>query len=320
MSRRSPWSATDGKTRAFLRMARPHFLGGGLLLYGLGVVIARYEGVPIDGARYMAGQVFVTSVQLMTHFVNEYWDVAGDRANRSRTFFSGGSGVLRGAGGLLERRTAFAAALVCLVIAFAAAFALALSLHVSPVAWLIMLLALAVAWCYSAPPLRLVASGFGEIVTSLLVAVLLPAFGYVLQAGILSPLVFWSTAPLAPLHFAMLLAFALPDEASDKAADKRTLLVRLGRTRGILVHQAALLAGYGLLAAAAYGGVPVIVVLSGMLTFPLALAQGATVHWLAAGGDAPDDDLPHYGWLTVGGVALFALTAGLITFGFWRLR
>src|SRR5260370_8408711 len=93
------------KLMAFIRLARPHFLLGGFMLYALGAVVARYEGYPIDFRVYWVGQLFVTSIQLMTHFLNEYWDVETDRLNNSRTPFSGGSGML--APGGFQRQTAF---------------------------------------------------------------------------------------------------------------------------------------------------------------------------------------------------------------------
>jgi 1,4-dihydroxy-2-naphthoate octaprenyltransferase len=291
---------------------------GGFILYGLGVLIARYELVAISTQLYIEGQALVTSLQLMTQFLNEYWDVDSDRANRYRTLFSGGSGMI--SGGLIKRQTAFNAALACLMGAGAAALALLLSQQVSLVSWVIAAVAFAGAWFYSSPPLQLASSGAGELTTSVLVALLLPAFGYSLQAGKLSPLILWTTLPLVALHVAMLLAFEVPDSASDEATGKRTLLVRLGRQRGIRLHTLLIVSAYALLGAARLAGVPILVVLSGALPFPLALAQAVTFYWL---GRAPAENrataAPHFHWITIGGVSLFAVTAGLMALGYWRL-
>ncbi|MBI3359635.1 MAG: prenyltransferase [Chloroflexi bacterium] len=303
-------SRTGSKLLPFIRLARPHFLVGGFLLYGLGAAIARYEGTRINAVLYALGQVFVTSLQLMTHFLNEYWDVDTDRANTNRTFFSGGSGVL--STGLLDLSTARLAARACLAVSLASGFSLIVVFHAFPAAWPVMLIALAGAWFYSSPPIRLASSGFGELTASLLVAFLLPAFGHLLQSGTLTLTLIWATSPLVAFNFAMLLAFDLPDVSADEASGKRTLLVRLGVRRGVLAHEGALLAAYGLLAWAALAGVPLLIVLSGAVAFPLALAQALQFLWLA-------DDRRGFGWLTLGAVALFTVTAGLITFGFWRL-
>src|SRR5215203_3974251 len=102
------------KILAFLKLSRPHFLGGGLMLYALGALIARYQGYAIDFRVYWLGQLFVTALQLMVHYLNEYWDVETDRLNQNRTPFSGGSGLL--ADGTVGRETVFTAAVACLAV------------------------------------------------------------------------------------------------------------------------------------------------------------------------------------------------------------
>ncbi len=320
MSRRSytrPNRRGFSQAWALLRLARPHFLAGGFLLYGLGAAIARYHTVPFSAGTYVMGQALVTSLQLMTHFLNEYWDMEHDRANPNRTWFSGGSGVLPA--GLLDRDTALTLGIFCLAGAFVSAFALALTQQVTAISWLIALAAAAGAWFYSSPPLRLESSGVGEFTTSLLVAVLLPAFGYSLQAGRVAPEVLLAAAPLFALHLAMLVAFELPDAAPDEATGKRTLFVRLGAARAELLHRLSVVAAYGLLVIAYLAGVPLPVVLGGALTIPLALTQALTFRLLARAGQESPGSLISYKSVTLGGVALFAVTAGLMAFGYWRI-
>lgn len=102
------------KLLAFLRLSRPLFLLGGVLLYALGALIARYQGSAIDLGLYWSDQLAVTALQLMTHYLNEYWDVEADRLNHNRMPFSGGSGVL--VRGELSCKTAFTAAAGCLAV------------------------------------------------------------------------------------------------------------------------------------------------------------------------------------------------------------
>ena len=294
---------------AFIRLSRPFFLLGGFLLYGLGALIARYEGYRLEAAAYLVGQLFVTSLQLMTHYLNEYWDVESDRRNQSRTPFSGGSGVLPE--GHFSREVAFGAALVCLAVNTAAAIVLVLQYQTGPGAWAIMLLAFLAAFFYSTPPVSLSTSGFGELTTSILVAGLVPAFAHVLQSGQASLLVLLATAPLVLLHYAMLLAFELPDFLSDEAAGKRTLLVRLGRRDGGRVHNALIVAGLLLAASASFVGLPSRVAVSLAITAPLALWQITAMRRLQYGDPVP------FPMLTFGALALFALTAYLMAFSFW---
>ncbi len=78
----------------FFRLIRPLFLLGGLLVYALGVGIADYLGQEIDWGIYLLGQAWVTTLQLCTHFLNEYFNAPDDEQNRNRTLFSGGSGAV----------------------------------------------------------------------------------------------------------------------------------------------------------------------------------------------------------------------------------
>ena len=72
---------------AFLRLSRPHFLMGGVLMYAVGVA----QGKAIGIATYLLGQAMVSAAQVTAHYVNEYADVEADRLVKNRTMFSGGS-------------------------------------------------------------------------------------------------------------------------------------------------------------------------------------------------------------------------------------
>lgn len=294
---------------AFVRLARPHFLAGGLLLYALGALIARYEGYAISAGAYWLGQLFVTSLQQMTHFLNEYWDEETDRLNQSRTPWSGGSGML--AEGLVSRDAALTAGLVCLAAGAVAAAWLGLSYGVGPGVWALFTLIFLGAYFYSSPPLRLVSTGLGELSASVLVAGLVPALGHMLQTGRPSSLVLVATAPLVVLHFAMLLAFDFPDFLADEAAGKRTLLVRVGRRVGGQVHNAALAIAVLLTAAGTFAGLPTRVALAGIIVAPLLVLQVVQLRRLQWGVDLP------LSRLTLVAVLIFVLAAYFTAFSFW---
>ena len=202
-------------------------------MFAVGAVSA--DGIDVIG--YALGQLMVTAAQVTAHYVNEYADVEADRLVRNRTFFSGGSGVL--ARGELGAVVALRAAWVGSGVTIAAAAALASE---SSAAAAIGVIALAIAWSYSLPPMRLVATGWGELVTSLLVAGAVPVVGLLSQGDTPSASLWWSIAVLVPIHFAMMLAFELPDIDTDSAAGKKVLAVRIGRVQAIRL-ELALLAG-----------------------------------------------------------------------------
>ena len=159
----------------------------------------------------------MTSFHLMVHYANDYFDRECDAA-RQRTAWSGGSGVLVAGGIHPRRRTGRRADLRrgghasrC------ARFALAGN---AVVAWLGIAI-LVLAWCYSAPPVRLAARGLGELDTALVVAVLVPFAGYAAFAGgIGEPILLRRARPGRR---------DVRDDAGRRAARRRRATMRAGK-------------------------------------------------------------------------------------------
>lgn len=209
---------------ALVRLGRPLFLVGGFVFFGLGTAIACYEGYGLQPGLWLWGQVAVTAAQLMTHFANDYFDLAADQANRTPTYWSGGSRVLVET--TLAPRWALYVALALLAVALAAIAGTARGAEITAIA--VLLAAVALSWFYSAPPLRLHSRGVGELTVALVVPVLTILAGYTLQTGGIGGLPLLAALPLALFQFAMLLAIEIPDAEGDALAGKRTLVVRLG--------------------------------------------------------------------------------------------
>jgi 1,4-dihydroxy-2-naphthoate octaprenyltransferase len=287
----------------FLRLARPLFLVGGFVFYALGVAIAVHEGIMLHWPSLALGQLAVTAIQLMTHFSNDYFDLAADRRNQTPTRWSGGSRVL--AEGLLPPQVGLWSAVVCAVVALTAIAALASI--VQPTSWsvFLLLLALVLTWEYSAPPLRLHSRGLGEATVALVVPVLTPLVGYTIQAGQPALLPLLASFPLACLQAAMILVINFPDAAGDRAAGKRTLVLRLGPERAARLHR-ALLAGAYLATPLLIGlGLPLLVAAVVLLPLPLAVWLGRRM----ARGEWRDRT--RWSALAFWSIGLLMLTAGL---------
>jgi 1,4-dihydroxy-2-naphthoate octaprenyltransferase len=286
---------------AFIRLTRPLFLLGGALLYALGVTMAARRGVSIRLDLALLGQVMVTAIQLMAHYANEYYDIVSDRLNSRRTWFTGGSGILPG--GELDRVVARRASHIAGLVGMAAIVAVTIQ---SPLAGVVGIISLLGAWLYSAPPLALMGSGWGELSTSLIVALLTPLTGFVLQAGYMDVQVLAVCAPLVVIHLAMLLAFEFPDWEADTAASKRTLVVRLGRERAVNVHAALVAIAAIWLMAASLSWPPARYV---WLAIPLAAWQALSLAWRAR------HDWTSLPSLTLGAAGLFVLPSVLWLLG-----
>ena len=230
-----------GRLWVWVRLSRPHFLLGGFLMFGLGASTTR----PVDGTDYLTGQLLVTMTQLTAHYANEYADVDADRSVEHRTAFSGGSGVL--VDGSLPVRSALWAARVTSVVAVLAAIVVAGS---SVWAAALGLVALTVSWAYSVTPIRLLGTGWGELTTSVVVALLVPFVGALVQTNEIPAVLWWSVAVLVPIHMAMMLVLEIPDLASDAAAGKRVLAVRIGRRATVVVIGSLLVLAFAGLATA----------------------------------------------------------------------
>ncbi len=265
-----------GRVLSFIRLGRPLFLAGGFVMNGLGVAGALYGGVSLSLPALLWGQVAITATQVMTHYSNDYFDLAADRANRTPTAWSGGSRVL--AEEDLPARIALTAALIFSLIAMGADLTLAFVLRSGRWSLPLLLLALGLAWGYSAPPLRLHARGLGQLTGVVVVSVLTPLTGFYLQAGrsasSSSPAqLLLALFPLCCLQFAMLLAVDIPDIAGDAAAGKRTLAVRLGVPRTVRLYLSATLLAYASLPLLVMAGLPPLVAGAPCLTLPLAAWQ-----------------------------------------------
>lgn len=291
---------------------RLHFLAGGVVVAALGTTVAWFEGRSVNIEAFVLGLGVLLSIQLMTHYLNEYWDREGDALVTRRTVFSGGSGVLPA--GLIDSSLAYQAALVCAAVAVLLTLVLTASGHMTWQALLVIALGLGGGIAYSQPPLRLVTRGVGEISAACIVSFLGPALAYLLQTGSISPLLILTCLPAAIMMFTMLMAVELPDYAADIAAAKRNLVVRLGIVRAARLNNAALLAVYLVSGAAVLARVPVLVAALPLLQVPVALVHMRLVQEIAHGDErrAP--------WLTFVAVALFFTFCGLQVAGYASQR
>lgn len=297
------------KLRAFIRLSRPLFLAGGAAGVGLGTALAAYvSNAPIDWRAWLVAQFTVTAFQLMTQYSNEYFDRAAD-VLATRTPFSGGSGVL--VAGDLPPHVALLSSVVARWVGVIGIVALALLGHktAAVVAFAIVVLAKS----YSAWP-RLSARGWGELATAVIVGVLVPLCAFFAQGRAFSPLALAATLPGAAAMFAMMLAVELPDFDADTLAEKRNLLVRLGRSSIVPLGQAALIAVYAGLAIAYALGAPLSVVILIALTLPAAFALARGFVRIAEERSPPEQAARGEAMVAARGVAFFFLVsvAGLL--------
>jgi 1,4-dihydroxy-2-naphthoate octaprenyltransferase len=292
-----------GSLSAFLRLGRPLFLTGGVLLNALGAAIALYNGAPFNVRAFLWGQIAITAIQLMTHYSNDYFDLVADVANRTPTHWSGGSRVLPAR--QLPARVALITAVLLSLVAMVAVLMLTVEVRTGVLTAPLIGLGWLLSWFYSAPPLRLHSRGVGEVATAMIVPGLTPLVAYYLQAGRIDPLPLLASFPLCCFQFAMLLTIEIPDEQGDAAVGKRTLVVRLGAARAARLHRVAIVLAYASLPILVLLGLPLLAALSLLVAAPFAVRQ---VWTMGRGAWAQPGDWNRMGFLSV---ALLIGSAGL---------
>lgn len=256
----------------YLAATRPPFLSVTLVGCLIGLATAQASGWPLDAAKAFLTIFFALVAHAGVNVINDYYDAlsGADAANTQRLFpFTGGSRFIQN--GIMDLRETgrFGYALLASVIPPG----LWLAVNSAPGLLLIGLAGLFIGWAYSAPPLKLMCRGVGEL--AIVAAWLLVSIGAdFVQRGSFAELPVSAALPFALLVANILYINQFPDRLGDAAAGKHTLVVRLG------AEQAKW--GYLLIALFAHGWI-LYQVASGQLPDSAALAAASLPLSLLAG-------------------------------------
>jgi 1,4-dihydroxy-2-naphthoate octaprenyltransferase len=224
------------KIRAWLVLSRPPFHTVGVMPFVLGSVLAWRLTGTLRWDILAWGTAGVVLVMLSTYYAGEYWDHAEDSISASvaPSRFAGGSGVIQR--GLLPRSAAAWASVVSLLLALAVALTLWSLYKTGPWTVPFCVLGLLGGFFYSAPPLRWVTTGVGELWIAFCYGWLPIAVGYYLQVAEIAPVVHWLAIPVGLTILNVILLNEFLDYGADSEAGKTNLLVRLGRYRASLLY------------------------------------------------------------------------------------
>jgi 1,4-dihydroxy-2-naphthoate octaprenyltransferase len=284
-----------------LRLSRPLNIIFAVLTYVLGAGIARYLGITHNLVVFWLGLGGISLAQFSMGLLAEAHRPVQQPSDNDEH--------------RAERVNLRNEALIVSVSALAAIAVIAILLvlqgALSPVVMLFSGLSLVAVLVYAVPPLRLVDAGLGEFTLAVHIAMIAPALGFVLQAGEYHRLVAIISFPLTLLALAYFLILDFPTFASDEKFDRRTLLRGMGWQRAVPLHHGLILGAYALLASALFFGLAWGLVWPALLTLPFAILQ---IFWLQ---NISQGAKPIWSLLTVNALAVFGLTAYLLTFAFW---
>ncbi|MBW7957205.1 MAG: prenyltransferase [Deltaproteobacteria bacterium] len=205
---------------------RPQFLPATAVAVGLGASAAWHEARSFDMAAFALSMLAALLCHSGMNTLNDYYDSkngADDLNRNALTPFTGGSRLIQR--GLMTQGETLA--LGTALVAAGGLTGAYLALTVSPVLFVIGLLGVASGYFYSAPPLFLAGRGLGELTVGLTFGLLTVLGAFVAQTGSigLGPVI--ASLPLSFLIAAILFVNEFPDFEADRAAGKRTLVVRL---------------------------------------------------------------------------------------------
>ncbi|MFL5777149.1 MAG: prenyltransferase [Chloroflexota bacterium] len=289
-----------------LRSTRLPFLSATIVPVVLGIAMAASEGT-FDLLTAVLTVIGAACVQLGLNIANDVFDsVQGaDELNVTPTQFSGGSRVIQYGLVSLRRMAGLAAGFY---LAAAAIGLVLLALRPSAALLVIGVVGILVSLAYTAPPLKLVYRGLGELVVAIGFGPLMLLGAYVVQSGgVVSREAVVASLPIALLVALILYVNEIPDRRGDARAGKRTLPVRLSRGAVVVGYKVAAAAAYMIVAVGVVVGLLPIPALLALATVPLALQ--------VARGLEPNYDNP-YGLMAVMGVNIKVhLYVGLLLIG-----
>ena len=209
---------------AYLKALRAPFLTGSIVPVIIGAAFAFAEKV-FSFSFFLISLLGVAALHLGANLLNDYYDARGsDPINVRLTPFSGGSRVI-------QNKEIAPGAVLFMAITF---FSLGLGTGIwffylgRPLVLIIGLLGLAAGWSYSAPPLQLMARGWGEVVIFLAFGPFITLGTYYVMAGSLSWPAFTLGFPQGFLIAGVIWINQFPDYQADHKAGKQNLVVRWG--------------------------------------------------------------------------------------------
>lgn len=253
----------------YFAATRPAFVTASLMAGLIGLAIAWHDGLAFDVPLALVTLLFALLAHAGTNVLNDYYDALNgtDAQNTERIFpFTGGSRFIQNGVLTLAQTRNFGFALLAAV-ALAGLWLMARS---SPQLLYVGLVGLFIGWAYSAPPLKLISRGLGELCVAAGILTITVGTDFVQRKG-------FDAAPfVAGLSYALLATSLLyinqfPDRSADTAAGKLHWVARLEVKHASWGYVLIVTLAYiWVLLSVALGWLPVLVLLA-LLALPLSV-------------------------------------------------
>lgn len=257
------------KIGIWLKAMRVPFFTASVIPVIVGGCVAWWQTGQFHWGLFVLTLIGMMAVHAGSNMINDYFDHLTENDDRNTEFsmFSGGSRVIQE--GLVSAKAERNAALI----AFALGGGIGLYLAYMR-GWEILAIGVAgmfLAYFYTSPAVCIVATGLGELAIALGFGVLPVLGAYFVQCRTFSWEAFWLSLPVSSLIAAVLYINEFPDFNSDRAVQKNTLVVRLGKRNALWGYLFLMLFPYIVIVAGVLSKALPYPTLLVLLTLPLAI-------------------------------------------------
>lgn len=222
---------------------RFHFVPPSYLPAILGSVIAWALTGEFYCWYFLITVIGVTINHIALNMTDDYFDYqhSVDQArDREKNPYSGGSGTLTS--GLIKPKQMYRV----FMIGYFITIILGLYLSLMRGWWVFVIGAFGMgcAYYYTAPPIRYGYRGLGEISQLINFSLTIGVGAYYVQAQKFSWEAMWAILPLGFMMFSMITINEIPDEADDRAGDKKNLVVLFGKKAAVWLYGISMMLAY----------------------------------------------------------------------------
>lgn len=229
--------------KIWLKAIRVPFFTATIIPVLFGYLLAWHDGSRFIWQQFMLTLFGAICIHAGTNLANDYFDyLAGcDEANPTPTPFSGGSRVIQD--GQISPRKILYASLAFFILGAAIGFYLNYVCGKN-VVLILGIIGVFLGFFYSARPFKIGYGSLGELATGVGFGPLMIMGAYYVGARTLNFKIFMVSIPIGILIALVLYINEFPDYLGDKAVDKRTLVVVLGKENAVLLYNLLLASVY----------------------------------------------------------------------------
>lgn len=259
----------QGQLSVWLKALRPKFFTATLVPVLLGSVIGWHEFGVFNWLYFLLALLGGIFINAGLNLANDYYDHTSgvDENNPHHNPFSGGSRVIQE--GLVSPAGILRVSIACFSVGAAIGLFLDFVLP-GHILLIIGLVGIFLAFFYSAAPVRIGYTGWGELICGLGFGPMAVLGSYYVQTGRLAWQPLWASLPVGILVALILYINEFPDYEADKQTNKRTLVVIMGKKKAVRFYPVFLLLPYVFIIVGVAGQVLPLPVLISLLTTPLA--------------------------------------------------